>query len=405
MRILTIHTYYRQPGGEDEVVAAEADLLRRRGHKVTTVAFRNDDLLEMPPWAHVGRLLWNGEAVREVRSAIRSERPAVVHVHNTFAAASPAVIRAASDEGVPVVVSLHNPRLICPSANFHRQAALCVSCLRWGSYVPGVVRGCYHGSRLETLGVALTNSVHWWAGTWDRVTKYVVFTDFYRRLFERGGLPAEKLVVKPHFIPDPRNALSDFGHSCRQARKMALFVGRLDPEKGVSTMLHAWAILKSRGIHCPLRVRGEGRLLDWARKFVATERLPIEFIERVSKSDLYRLMMASEFLVWPSEGWYETFGLVVAEAFACGTPAVAAATGVGLTMISDGRTGLHFRPGDAEDLAAKVEWLLAHAEDLARMRREARAEYEAKYTAERNYEMLMRIYEEAIEAHRRRAEA
>ena len=107
-------------------------------------------------------------------------------------------------------------------------------------------------------------------------------------------------------------------------------------------------------------------------------------------------MGEAAFLVFPSE-CYEGFPRVLAEAFAKGLPVLATALGSQASIVADGRTGLHFRPGDPEDLAAKVEWLLAHPEELGRMRKEARAEYEAKYTAERNYEQLMAIYRSVLE--------
>jgi glycosyltransferase involved in cell wall biosynthesis len=105
------------------------------------------------------------------------------------------------------------------------------------------------------------------------------------------------------------------------------------------------------------------------------------------------LLRGSRFLIWPSEGYYETFGLVAIEAFACGIPVVASRIGVMAEIVNEGRTGLLFEPGDAYDLAAKVEWAWTHPKEMEEMGRAARREYEAKYTAERNYEALMRIYE------------
>jgi glycosyltransferase involved in cell wall biosynthesis len=108
-------------------------------------------------------------------------------------------------------------------------------------------------------------------------------------------------------------------------------------------------------------------------------------------------MQGARFLVWPSQGYYETFGRVAAEAFSCGVPVLASRIGVTEEIVADGRTGLHFTPGDPEDLAAKVEWAWAHPEEMAAMGRAARREYEAKYTAERNYQTLIQIYERAIQ--------
>ncbi|BDG26762.1 hypothetical protein TthSNM66_13980 [Thermus thermophilus] len=354
------------------------------------LAFHNQELDRMPPWRQGAVTLWNQEAHRRVREALRAHRPDLVHVHNTFPLASPAVVHAAKAEGVPVVMTLRNYRLLCVNALFFREGRVCEDCL---GRLPwrGVVHGCYRDSRLASLGVASMLALHRALGTWNLVDRFIALTEFARRKFVEGGLPAEKIVVKPNFVhPDPGPGEGRGGY--------ALFVGRLSPEKGVGTLLRAWGLLGGR---VPLKVVGDGPLADEVQE--AARRLPgVEWLGRKSPEEVYALMGEAAFLVFPSE-WYETFGRVAIEAFAKGTPVVASRIGAVGEVTEDGRTGLHFRPGDPEDLAAKVEWLLAHPTELARMRREARAEYEAKYTAERNYQLLMEIYGQALEAgHRRR---
>jgi glycosyltransferase involved in cell wall biosynthesis len=238
-------------------------------------------------------------------------------------------------------------------------------------------------------------TIHRWLNTWqEMVDIYIVFTDFYRRKFIEGGIPADKIVIKPHFVhPDPgsgKNKLGDY----------AVFIGRLEPAKGVEILLLAWQKLK--GI--PLKIRGDGLLLNYVREFTKKNNLKlIELIDRVSKEELYSLLKGACFLVWPSEGYYETFGLVAIEAFACGVPVIVSSIGAMAEIVEDGRTGIHFKPGNPEDLAYKVEWAWAHPKEMAEMGREARKEYERKYTAELNYKMLMDIYETAIEHSRKKA--
>jgi len=335
-------------------------------------------------------IYWNSSLKGKFEQAIRQHRPDLVHVHNTFPLASPAVIHAAKAEGVPVVMTLHNYRLLCVNALFFREGRVCEDCL---GRLPwrGVVHGCYRDSRLASLGVASMLALHRALGTWNLVDRFIALTEFARQKFVEGGLPAEKIVVKPNFVhPDPGPGEGRGGY--------ALFVGRLSPEKGVRTLLRAWGLLGGR---VPLKVVGDGPLAGEVRE--AARRLPgVEWLGRKSPEEVYALMGEAAFLVFPSE-WYEGFPRVLAEALAKGLPILATALGSQASIVADGRTGLHFRPGDPEDLAAKVEWLLLHPEELRRMRREARAEYEAKYTAERNYQLLMEIYGQALEAgHRRR---
>ncbi len=388
MRILKLHTHYQQRGGEDEIFSAEVALLQERGHQVQPVTFHNQGLETLRRWEQAAVTLWNREAYRQVREAIRTLRPDLVHIHNTFPLASPAVIHAAKAEGVPVVMTLHNYRLLCVNALLFREGRVCEDCL---GHLPwrGVVHGCYRNSRAASAAVAGMLTFHRFLGTWDMVDRYIVLTEFSRQKFIRAGFPPEKLVVKPNFVhPDPGVGAGKGGY--------ALFVGRLSPEKGVGTLLKAW---ESLGGRVPLKIVGDGPLAQEVS--LTTQRIQgVEWLGRKDLEEVYALMGDAAFLVFPSE-WYEGFPRVIAEAFAKGLPILVTAVGSQGSIIDDGRTGLLFCPGDPEDLAAKVEWLLAHPRELARMRQEARAEYEAKYTAERNYQMLMEIYQQAIDNHRK----
>jgi glycosyltransferase involved in cell wall biosynthesis len=220
--------------------------------------------------------------------------------------------------------------------------------------------------------------------TWsDLVDTYIVFSDFYRQVFVGAGFSTTKISVKPHFVaPDPGPT--------KGPQSYALFVGRLAPEKGVGTLLDAWKRLKS----IPLKIRGEGPLLRRIEQLDSSYNM--ELVPRLSKTELLALFRGARFLVWPSEGYYETFGLVAIEAFACGIPVIASRSGVMAEIVRHEVTGLHFTPGDRDDLAAKVHWAWTHPEQMAVMGYASRAEYETKYTPERNYEMLMQIYHRAV---------
>jgi glycosyltransferase involved in cell wall biosynthesis len=230
--------------------------------------------------------------------------------------------------------------------------------------------------------LALHSHLH----TWNRlVDAYIVFSQFYLRMFADAGLPPDKIHVKPHFVPS--NAKSRSG-----AGEYALFVGRLAPEKGIQTLLAAWDHLKP--ISIPLKIRGDGPLLPRVAQFASTHH--IDVVPRLSRGELTTLIQGARFLIWPSEGYYETFGLVAIEAFACGVPVIASRSGVMAEIVHHQSTGLHFAPGDAKDLAATVKWAWTHPEEMAAMGRAAGAEYELKYTPQRNYELLIDIYRKAV---------
>ena len=384
MRVLIVHNHYTQPGGEDAVFEAEKALLERMGHEVIPFVEDNARLKGMNPLKAALNAVWSREAQEKLRRLIRETKPDVAHFHNTFLMVSPAAYYACREAGVPVVQTLHNYRLICPGALLMRDGRVCEDCMGRAIPWPGAVHGCWRGSRLQTSVVVAMLTVHRLMKTWtEQVDVYIALTEFVRRKFIGGGLPAEKVVIKPNFVhPDPGPGEGRGGY--------ALFVGRLSPEKGVRTLLRAWEQLDGK---VPLKVVGDGPLAEEVRR--AAARLPgVEWLGRKGQEEVYALMGDAAFLVFPSE-WYEGFPMVIAEALARGVPILATALGSQGSIVDHGRTGLLFRPGDPEDLAEKVEWAWTHPNDLREMGREARREYEQKYTAEKNYEILMDIYERA----------
>jgi glycosyltransferase involved in cell wall biosynthesis len=309
-----------------------------------------------------------------------------MHVHNTFPLLSPAVYYAAKSCGTPVVQTLHNYRFLCPGATFFRDEQPCEECLGKSIPWPGIMHACYRRSRPASAVVATMLAVHRLLRTWSRtIDVFVALTEFARSKFIQAGIPAEKIVVKPNFVyPDPGMG---FGR-----RNYALYVGRLSPEKGLGVLLTAWRQL---GWEAPLKIVGDGPMEAQAAE-LASQIKSVEVLGRRSREDVLALMRDASVLVLPSS-WYEGFPVVLAEAYAAGLPVIASGHGSLRELLDDGRTGLIFRPGDAEDLAAKAMWALTHPRQLAEMRLQARAEFVAKYTAERNYSALMKIYERAIE--------
>jgi glycosyltransferase involved in cell wall biosynthesis len=392
MTVLIAHNRYREPGGEDAVFEAEKTLLRRMGDEVLEFVRDNREADGFSPLRVAAATIWSGESQSRLRRLIKEYRPHVVHFHNTFIFLSPAVYYACGQAGVPVVQTLHNYRLLCSAATFFRYGQICEDCLGKTPPWPGVIHGCWRDSRAATTVVAAMLAVHRWLRTWEnQVDIYIALTEFARQKFIEGGLPAHNIVVKPNFIfPDPglRTTRGDY----------ALFVGRLSPEKGILTLLRAWKKLRS----VPLRVAGDGPLMQHVQTVVNMQGLNgVEILGRRAHEEILQLMSHSRFLVFPSE-WYETFGLTIVEAFACGLPVIVPRLGAMAEIVEHGRTGLHFEPGNAEELAASVEWAWTHEKELIDMGKNARLEYELKYTAERNYEMLMQVYDLAKQRARER---
>jgi glycosyltransferase involved in cell wall biosynthesis len=382
-----VHNRYQQPGGEDQVFAAEGALLEAHGHRVLRYTLHNDQINGLSRSTLARTTIWNDKVYKELRALFREERPDVAHFHNTFPLVSPAAYYAAKAEGVPVVQTLHNYRLLCPNALLMREGRVCEDCVGKTLPWPGIAHACYKGSALSSAGVAAMLTFHGVKRTWkEAVGVYVALTEFARRKFVQGGLPAEKVVVKPNFVhPDPGmgDGRGDY----------ILFVGRLSQEKGVGTLLAAWEVLKEKA---PLKVVGDGPLAPKVEKAAERSGGAVEWLGRQPRERVLALMKEARALVFPSM-WYEGFPMVIGEAYAVGLPVIASDLGSMSSLIRHEQTGLLFVPGDPKDLAAQVERVFVRPSELERMRGEARAEFVAKYTAIRNYQWLMDIYRTAIE--------
>ena len=390
MKILLLHNYYQRQGGEDVAVARERELLEAHGHDVRLYAVSNETVKDKWDIVKTAWLtIYSRSARRDVADEIDRFRPDVVHVHNFFPLLTPSVYDACRAAAIPVIQSLHNYRLICVNTQFLRNGRVCELCLGKAFPWPGVLHNCWR-NRAASGTVAAMVAVHRILRTWtEKVDVYLTLTDFARGKFIQAGLPAEKIVVKPNFVhPDPGVGSSRGDY--------ALFAGRLVPEKGIATLLAAMERLRGR---IPLKIVGAGPLTDQVR--ASARRIPnLEWVGQQSPEGVLALMKDARVLIVPSI-YYEGFATVIAEAYSVGLPVVATQLGSLPSLIADGHSGLLFRRGDPDDLAAKLTWLWAHPRERDEMRRGARHEFEIKYSGARNYEMLMAVYARAM-AHLRK---
>jgi glycosyltransferase involved in cell wall biosynthesis len=380
LRILIVHNAYQLRGGEDAVVDAERDLLRDHGHAVEVFERHNDELKTLPRSTIAADTIWSRQSVTALGAALQRFRPDVVHFHNTFPLISPSAYWAVRDAGLPVVQTLHNFRLHCPQAVYLRDGKVCEDCLGklpWRA----VLHGCYRDSPAQTAVLAGMLVVHRALGTYrHKVTRYIALGAFARDKFIAGGLPAERVVIKPNFVDFAPPPLGD--------RTGFLYVGRLSVEKGVAVLVDAWNRVEG-GVLAVAGTGPEAHLLDGVARLTALGAVP---------GDAVRARMATvTALVLPSI-CYEGFPRTLVEAFACALPVIASRLGPLIDLIEDGVTGLLFEAGNAADLAEKMQWAQTHPQEMAAMGRNARSKYEAEFSAERNYPQLIAIYDEAIRA-------
>ena len=386
MKILTVHNMYRYRGGEDEVREAEEQLLQSRGHEVRPLIFDNTGIRGVGAVVSGLSAPWSQASYNRTADEIASWRPDIVSVHNFFPLATPAVHYAAARAGVPVIQTLHNFRMLCPSAVLFRGGSPCEDCLGKVVPWPGIVHACYRQSYSASASAAAMISVHNLLKTWQKqVTLYFTLTEFSRHKFIQGGFPPERLVVKPNFVPTdlgPGRGESDF----------IFYAGRLTEEKGIPLLLNAWRAAKPRG---RLLLAGDGPLAPSVRAF-AEGIDSIQYLGQLSLGEIYEYMGNARAFVFPSL-LYEGMPRAIIEAFSRGTPVIANRLGSMAEMIRHEETGWLVESSNCSALADAISAAFSDRFDRTVMRSAARVEFERNYTADRQYDLLMDAYQVAIE--------
>lgn len=385
MRVVVCHNFYQLAGGEDRVFADETQLLASRDHQVVTFTKHNDDVAGIPVWKLAAQTIWNKRTAGELERLVRDHQAEVVHFHNTLPLVSPAAYYAARRAGAAVVQTIHNYRLVCPKSTFFREGRPCESCLKKLVPWPAVRHACYRDNRAASAAVAAMLTFHRLYGTYQRaIDAYIMLSEFSRNKLAASGLPIEKMHLKPNFmLEDP--GLGD------GAGEYVLYVGRLSPEKGLTTLLEAWQHDECLPL---LKIAGTGPLENEIRK--AAEANPrIEWLGYREGSELFRLIGSAAALILPSL-WYEGFPKTIVEAYSKGTPIIASKLGSLSEAVLEGQSGACFVPGDATDLAATVRRVISDPPRLRQMRRTARWLFETKYSASANHARLLEIYQHAL---------
>ncbi len=383
MKILLAHNFYKFAGGEDRVFHTEADMLEAHGHKVIRYIRDNQSIDGMDRLSLARKTLWNADTIREVKSLIGHERPDIVHCHNTFPLISPTIYYAAIQCGVPTIQTLHNYRIICPQSYLLRDDAFCTACVGRSLPFAAIRHRCYRNSVAATATLAAMIARHWLQNTWTRkVSQYIALSAFAKKMFVRGGLPENRIHIKPNSVPDPGPL-----EGATNERGGALFVGRLSPEKGIRTLLDAW-----RNLDMPLDIYGEGPM---AKDVHAVANPVIRYHGQQSQARIRDAMRRAALLVLPSI-WPEGFPMVVLEAFANGLPVIGSEIGSLQEIIRSDITGQLYPPGDPAALAATVRQAIDQPGQLAAMGANAREEYMQKFAPNRNYAALLSIYRDAL---------
>lgn len=391
LRVLVVHNRYRSalPSGEDRVVDQEMSLLAEAGHHVASFEKHSDDIASM---SVVDRILvpfqvpWNAVVRTELRESLQSERPDIVHIHNTFPLLSPSVLAACSDLGVPVVATLHNYLLVCPIGTLMRGGVVCADCV--GRIpLPAIRHGCYRDSRLATIPMIVNMLAN--RGRWlSHVERFFCVSNAQRKILAEAGIPTQRLAVKHHFVADPGIRRVGTGEH-------VLYLGRMTEDKGILLLLAAWELLDAEGgVGVPLVLAGDGPLGGEVRRWAASRR-DVRYVGLQSKTECRALTARAAAVVAPSKA-RETFGLVLVEAMASAVPVVAACHGGFTELVQHQETGMLHRPGDAVSLADCLRGVLIDSSQNLAMGAAARKTYEARFTPAAGLAALVAGYEAAM---------
>lgn len=386
MKILLIHNQYQHRGGEDTVLESELKLLKKNGEIVDTLIFNNDAINSVINKVKFGLYsFYNIESAELLEDKINKFSPDIIHVHNFFPIASPSLFYVANKMKVPIVMTLHNYRLICPNAMFFREGEVCESCISKSFAIDGVIHGCYRNSKVQTLFLASMIWFHKIKNTWySRVDRYIVLTNFAKNKFLTSSLKLanQKIVIKANFVEDRG---FDFNKE-----DYCLFVGRLSEEKGIDVLLEAFKDSERK-----LVIIGTGPLVGKVEKY-SEKYTNIEYLGFQSIEIIIEKLKKAKALIFTSI-WYEGMPMTILESFSAGTPVICVDIGGPAEVVENKFTGLIYKAGDIKDLQNKVDWMYEHTDSHKLFCENAHKEYISKYSEDVNYIQLMNIYKDVID--------
>ncbi len=384
MKILLIHNRYRQKGGEDTVFENECKLLKENGVDVDTVVFDNRDIKGILKRIEMGIFApYNPFSKRIIEGKIEEFKPDMVHVHNFFPQISPSIFWKAKAHKIPVVLTLHNYRLICPNGLLLRDGKVCKYCIKKKFPYNSLFKRCYRGSFFQTIPVFLMLSLNNLLKTWEKtVSGFIFLTEFQKKVFFESHIKFDKnkVFIKPNFVPDPGN-----GEGKRD--DFFLYSGRLSEEKGIQTLLSA-----HRKGNFKLFVAGDGPMRDLVVDYERKSK-NFKYLGFLGKNELYSYMKRSKALIFPSI-CYENFPISIVEAFSTGTPVIASKIGAQSEIVKDGENGFLFSSDNPDSLLEKIE--VFSSGDQSELYFRARETYLKNYTREKNFHTLFSIYEKIL---------
>lgn len=341
MKILVVHNFYQDPGGEDIVFEQEVKAIKELGHTVEALTFKNKRGLR--GLIQFALYPYNFFAAALLRFKIRSFEPEIVHIHNTHYASGPILFRVVEKLGIPVVFTLHNYRLLCPSGTLFYSGKPYLKSIGKNFPWDAVWKGVLDNSILKTFWTAFAYKLHNWLGTWKNINRYITLSQNTKNLILASKLPilAEQILVKGNFI-------KTFSNRKNQPIKPAyfLFVGRLSEEKGVKQLVDAF---KNRE-DLQLKIIGSGPLEDLTLGYENIENLGY-----LPRKELLKYYLDCTALIVPSV-CFEGFPLTLSglEAMSLATPLIITDIGAANENIENGKNGFLINPYDFSEKLIEI---------------------------------------------------
>ena len=380
MKILLIHNRYGKFSGEEAVVEFQIKLLRAHGHQVITY-FRSSEELEAMPNAKLKAFFsafYNPKSIREIKSLLVKENPDVVHIHNMYPLISPAILPYIKKKDIPIVMTVHNYRLLCPNGLFFNKGEICEKCTGPAKELNCITNNC-EGSLFKSTGYALRN---FWARTnkyyHDNVDTFLCLSTLqYKKLID-NGFKRKKLIIIPNSYGGDLTHEVEYKHG-----QYIGYVGRISPEKGSEIILE----LAKKLPNLKFKIAGANNNPDVFDNLLEN----VEYVGFLNKKQLSEFYLDSKFTLFTSV-WNETFGLSIIEAFAHKKPVIASHLGASPEIIDDNKTGFIYQSKDLNDLTTKVEHLYFDKLKIKEMGENAYLKLKEKYTPKVYYQKLISIY-------------
>ena len=386
MRILIIHNEYGNFSGEEAAVRDLEQVLMSNGHNVIKY-IRSSKEIEKTFKSNLYAFrsgIYSGQAIREIQELLLIEKPDIIHIHNLYPLISPAILGECYRIGIPIVMSVHNYRLICPNGLLFTKGKICEKCVMGKEYWC-IVRNCERNI-LKSIGYSIRNWVARKNGSYNKyIGKFICLTNFQWDHLVSSGFPSKKMAVIPNMIS--QTTINNYGIDYNGDGEYVGFIGRISPEKGLLVLAEAARL-------CPgIPFKIAGGLNKYFNKNMAPQN--VDCIGHITQAEILNFYRHARFIIFPSI-WYEGFPITLLESMIAGKPIVCSNIGGLPEIVEDGKTGYLFEAGNPVDLSRKIKMLWDNNLINKRMGKTARDTALKKYSSQNIYIKIMNVYNEQV---------